>query len=63
MEEDILSDGFYGLYQDLSSISEQPLLNIERLCVELENGIEAFRRLLDKPPKSNASRQAVLSGI
>ena len=62
MEEDILSDGLHGLYQDLSSIPELPLLNIDRLCVELETHIADFKRLLDKSAKHSASRQAVLSG-
>jgi hypothetical protein len=32
------------------------------LCHELETHIQDFRKLLDKPGKNNASRQAVLSG-
>ncbi|KAL4941066.1 hypothetical protein BDV06DRAFT_212966 [Aspergillus oleicola] len=51
-----------GLYQDLSALPESPLLNIDRLRVELEAHIHDFRTLLDKPTKSNASRQSVLSG-
>lgn len=62
MEDKGLADGLRGLYQDLSSLSTLSLLNVERLCVELETQIEDFRRLLDKRTKTNASRQAVLSG-
>lgn len=62
MEDRYLSDGLRGLYQDLSSLSSQPLQNVDRLCLELETQIEDFKRLLDKPTKNNASRQAVLSG-
>ncbi|KAJ5101855.1 hypothetical protein NUU61_004077 [Penicillium alfredii] len=54
--------GLRGLYQDLSALSDSSFLNIERLCVELETHIHDFRKLLDKPTKNNASRQAVLSG-
>ncbi|EPS32451.1 hypothetical protein PDE_07411 [Penicillium oxalicum 114-2] len=51
-----------GLYQDLSAITDSSFLNVERLILELETHIEDFQKLLDKPAKSNASRQAVLSG-
>ncbi|KAJ5893829.1 hypothetical protein N7495_005520 [Penicillium taxi] len=51
-----------GLYQDLSAISTGSLTNIERLCLELESHIHDFRKLLDKPGKSSASRHKVLSG-
>ncbi|KAI9370793.1 nucleoporin Nup186/Nup192/Nup205 [Aspergillus egyptiacus] len=54
--------GLRGLYQDLSALSESSFVNIDRLCVELETHIHDFRTLLDKPTKSNASRQSVLSG-
>ena len=54
--------GLRGLYQDLSALSESSLVNVDRLCVELETHIDDFRKLLDKPTKNNASRQAVLSG-
>lgn len=51
-----------GLYQDLSAISDSSFLNVERLVIELETHIQDFQKLLDKPAKSNASRQTVLSG-
>lgn len=51
-----------GLYQDLSSLSESSLANIERLCLELEASIQDFRKLLEKPTKNDASRQKVLTG-
>ncbi|KAF7593334.1 hypothetical protein BBP40_011623 [Aspergillus hancockii] len=54
--------GLRGLYQDLSSLSDSSLVNIDRLRFELESHIDDFRKLLDKPAKNNASRQAVLSG-
>lgn len=54
--------GLRGLYQDLSAITDSPFPSIERLCVELETHIHDFRKLLDKAPKANDSRQKVLSG-
>ncbi|KAF5864788.1 hypothetical protein ETB97_006325 [Aspergillus alliaceus] len=54
--------GLRGLYQDLSSLTDSSLVNIDRLRVELEAHIDDFRKLLDRAPKNNASRQAVLSG-
>ncbi|KAI9928197.1 hypothetical protein MW887_002230 [Aspergillus wentii] len=54
--------GLRGLYQDLTALSDSSFVNIERLRVELESHIQDFRKLLDKPTKNNASRQAVLSG-
>lgn len=55
--------GLRGLYQDLSTISESSIPNIERLCFELEAHIDDFRKLLDKASKNNTSRQVVLSGM
>ncbi|PGH11864.1 hypothetical protein AJ80_06929 [Polytolypa hystricis UAMH7299] len=55
-------NGLRGLYQDLSALSRNALPNLERLVFELESTVEDFRKLLDKPPKKNESRQAVLSG-
>ncbi|KAJ5121374.1 uncharacterized protein N7515_009335 [Penicillium bovifimosum] len=55
-------NGLRGLYQDLCALSDCQLSNLDRLCIELETHIRDFRKLLDKPAKNNASRQAVLSG-
>ncbi|KAJ5424195.1 Protein of unknown function DUF3414 [Penicillium cf. griseofulvum] len=54
-------NGLRGLYQDLCALSNSQLPNVDRLCFELETHIQDFRKLLDKPAKNNASRQAVLS--
>lgn len=62
MEERDAATGLRGLYQDLSALSASSFVNIERLRVELETHIDDFKKLLDKPPKNNTSRQAVLSG-
>lgn len=55
-------DDLRGLFQDLSTLSRSALPNVERLVLELEATVDDFRKLLDKPPKRNESRQAVLSG-
>lgn len=62
MEERDPTNGLRGLYQDLSSLSDPSVLNIDRLCLELEAHIEDFKKLLDQPTKNNTSRQTVLSG-
>lgn len=54
--------GLRGLYQDLSAIPDTPMVNIERLCLELETHIEDFRKLLTKASKNDTSRKSVLSG-
>lgn len=54
--------GLRGLYQDLSGVSDPSFVHIERLRSELEIHIQDFRKLLDKPAKSNSSRQIVLAG-
>jgi nuclear pore complex protein Nup205 len=52
-----------GLYQDLVAFSDTRLAKIERLWLELDASIEDFRKLLDKPPKSNASRESLAKGM
>lgn len=52
-----------GLYQDLVAFSETRLANIDRLWLELEASIEDFRKLFDKPPKNNASRESLTTGM
>ncbi|EED22944.1 nuclear pore complex subunit Nup192, putative [Talaromyces stipitatus ATCC 10500] len=54
--------GLRGLFQDLSAITEPSMVNIERLCFELESHLQDFRTLLDKPSKNDNSRKSVLSG-
>ncbi|RMJ22780.1 Nuclear pore complex [Aspergillus sp. HF37] len=54
--------GFQGLFQDLSALSSSSVFNIERLREQLDAHIDAFHKLLDRPRKSNTSRQTVLSG-
>lgn len=52
-----------GLYEDLVVFSETRLANVERLWLELEASIEDFRKLFDKPPKTNSSRESLATGI
>lgn len=54
--------GLRGLYQDLSGITESSIVNIDRLCVELETHLNDFRTLLEKPSKNDNSRKSVLTG-
>lgn len=51
-----------GLHQDLLALEKSQLLNVERLWEELESRIDEFRKLLDKSPRKEASRNAILSG-
>lgn len=52
-----------GLHQDLIALEKSQLLDIERLWVDLESRIDEFRKLLDKSPRKEASRNAILSGM
>lgn len=61
-DQDILG-GLRGLHQDLIALEESQLLNVEKLCVELEAKVEEFRHLLDKPSKNETSRTSLLSGM
>jgi nuclear pore complex protein Nup205 len=51
------------LYEDLLAFSETRLANVDRLLLELESSVQEFRMLLDKPAKSNVSRQSLSSGV
>lgn len=62
MGEATALEGLQGLHRDLVAFSESRLRNIDRLWVQLEERIEEFKRLLDKPPKNDKSRQALSSG-
>lgn len=54
--------GLRGLYQDLSGITESSIVNIDRLCIELETHLHDFRTLLEKSSKNDNSRKSVLTG-
>lgn len=55
-------DGLRILHQDLIALGDGQLRNIDKLCDELKSHVEAFRKLLDKPPKSDASRKKLNLG-
>lgn len=51
-----------ALHQDLIALEDGQIRNIDRLCNELNAHVEAFKNLLDRPPKSDASRKKLESG-
>ena len=51
-----------SLQRDLLDFSESRLTNIDRLLSDLDAHIQAFRNLLDKPAKSEASRRTLGTG-
>ncbi len=56
--------GLQGLHQDLVDLDQgHRMRNIDRLWACLETRVTEFRQLLDKPPKNEYSRKALLSGI
>ena len=54
--------GLRGLHQDLVALEASRLRNIDRLWADLEARVNEFRQLLDKAPKSDASRKTLQSG-
>lgn len=50
------------LQKDLIALSESRLHYVERLWAQLENHIDEFKKLLDKPPRNNASREKLSKG-
>ena len=51
-----------GLHADLVAFTETRLANIDRLWQELEDSIQDFRRLLDKPTAESSDREAYNNG-
>jgi hypothetical protein len=51
-----------GLHEDLLAVGQTRFANIERLCSELEQHLEDFKRLLEKKPRNDGSRQTLGSG-
>ncbi|KAL8857537.1 MAG: hypothetical protein Q9178_005865 [Gyalolechia marmorata] len=51
-----------ALHQDLIALEDGQLRNIDKLCNELREHIEAFKNLLDRPSKSDISRKRLQSG-
>lgn len=60
-EEDSLV-ALQGLHRDLCAHIDLQLPVLERLIVNLEAHLEDLKTLLDKKPKSEASRQALSAG-
>lgn len=52
-----------GLHQDLLTLTQSQLRNVDRLWAELDARVDEFKRLLDKTSKNEASRKIVQSGI
>lgn len=61
-EEDSLA-ALQGLHRDLCAHIDLQLPVLERLIQNLEAHLEDLKGLLDKKPKSDASRQALGAGI
>lgn len=55
-------EGLHGLHQDLVALDESQLRNVDRLLTELEARVDDFKKLLDKSPKNEKSRNSLLSG-
>lgn len=55
-------EGLRGLHQDLVALDESQLRNVDRLLTELEARVDDFKKLLDKSPKNEKSRNIILSG-
>lgn len=62
MEASVGLESLQALHQDLVALEEGQLRNIDRLCDEIRAHVEAFRKLLDKSQKSDASRAKLSSG-
>jgi len=55
-------EALQGLHRDLLALSENRLIAIERLLLELEARLDEFRNLLDKKVKNDTSRQKLSKG-
>jgi nuclear pore complex protein Nup205 len=63
MADELSLDAARALHQDLLAVSESRLAAVEGLFLELESRIADFKRLLDKNPKNEQSRQKLASGM
>lgn len=50
------------LHKDLLALSESRFNTIDRLENQLQSHVEEFKKLLDKPPRNNDSRQKLSKG-
>lgn len=54
--------GLRGLFQDLEAVSQSRQPDLDVLIADLEATLPEFRQLLDKPSRSDKSRQKLISG-
>jgi nuclear pore complex protein Nup205 len=62
MAEVTALDGLQALHRELVAACEHRFESLHLLEQELDAHAEAFKKLLDKRPRSNASRDAVKTG-
>lgn len=62
MAEVTALDGLQALHRELVAACEHRFESLHQLEQELDAHAEAFKKLLDKRPRSNASRDAVKTG-
>lgn len=55
-------EGLESLHRDLLALSESRLLNIDRLCTQLESHIDDFRNFLHKSSRNEESRKILATG-
>jgi nuclear pore complex protein Nup205 len=53
----------HSLHEDLLVVPESRLLNVDRLWGELESRLEEFKKLLEKPSRSDGSRRTLTTGM
>ena len=54
-------DEYRNLHQDLLSLSDGRLLDLQRLWEEIESNIDSFKEILAKKAKNAGSRRQVLA--
>lgn len=59
MAESSSLEGLQNLHRDLVALCENRLPNLERLWIQLQDRVEEFRKLLDKPPRNEVSRKSL----
>ncbi|PSN65951.1 hypothetical protein BS50DRAFT_401890 [Corynespora cassiicola Philippines] len=62
MAEDDSLDALQGLHRDLCALIDLKLPVLDRLLANLEAHLDDFKKLLDKPPKSDKSRKTLSEG-